>query len=39
MADHNPYSYEENATETQPVRHGVDVFTLIMGVATLLVSA
>ena len=38
MADHNPYGYD-NATETQPVKHGVDVFTLIMGVATLLVSA
>ncbi|NIH85593.1 hypothetical protein [Amycolatopsis granulosa] len=38
MADQeNPYSY---STETAPERRrGVDVFTLILGVATLLVSA
>jgi hypothetical protein len=34
----NPYEYEE--TEVQrPRRRGVDVFTMIAGVATLLVSA
>jgi hypothetical protein len=38
VADRNPYTYD-NPTETQPVKHGVDVFTLIVGVATLLVSA
>jgi len=38
VADQNPYSYD-NATETQPAKHGVDIFTLIVGVATLLVSA
>jgi hypothetical protein len=38
VADQNPYAYD-NPAETQPVKHGVDVFTLIMGVATLLVSA
>ncbi|SEF31589.1 hypothetical protein SAMN05421837_105806 [Amycolatopsis pretoriensis] len=39
MADQNPYAYD-NATETQPpAKRGVDVFTLIVGVATLLISA
>jgi hypothetical protein len=34
----NPYRYEETEPE-RPRRPGVDVFTLIVGVATLLVSA
>ncbi len=38
MADQNPYAYD-NATETQPAKRGLDAFTLIFGVATLLVSA
>ena len=39
MTDQNPYAYD-NPADTQPAkRGGVDVFTLIMGVATLLVSA
>jgi hypothetical protein len=38
VADRNPYAYD-NATETQPARRGLDFFTLIVGVATLLVSA
>lgn len=40
MADQNPYAYD-NAAETPPVakRGGLDVFTLIVGVATLLISA
>lgn len=33
----NPYQYEE--TGQRPQRRGVDVFTLLLGVATLLVSA
>lgn len=33
----NPYQYEE--TEQLPRRRRVDVFTLILGVATLLMSA
>jgi len=39
VPDQNPYAYD-NPADTQPAkRGGVDVFTLIMGVATLLVSA
>ncbi|EOD68378.1 MULTISPECIES: hypothetical protein [Amycolatopsis] len=39
MADQNPYAYD-NPADTQPARRGgVDAFTLIVGVATLLVSA
>ncbi|HJQ48203.1 MAG TPA: hypothetical protein VJ870_18060 [Amycolatopsis sp.] len=39
MADENPYAYDQT-TEVRPQRrHGVDVFTLIIGVLTLLVSA
>lgn len=39
MADQNPYAYD-NPAEAQPVkRGGPDVFTLIVGIATLLVSA
>ncbi|WP_372672355.1 hypothetical protein [Amycolatopsis kentuckyensis] len=39
MAEQNPYAYD-NATETQPpAKRGVDVFTLIVGIATLLISA
>ncbi|MGK3205218.1 hypothetical protein [Amycolatopsis sp. MEPSY49] len=39
MADQNPYAYD-NPTETQPpAKRGVDVFTLIVGIATLLISA
>jgi hypothetical protein len=38
VTDQNPYAYD-NVTETQPARRGVDFFTLIVGVATLLVSA
>jgi fatty acid desaturase len=32
----NPYQYEE--TEQRPRRRGVEVFTLVLGLATLLVS-
>jgi hypothetical protein len=37
----NPYAYDEyEDTETKPVRRrGVDVFTLLLGLGTLLVSA
>lgn len=38
MADQNPYAYD-NPAETQPAKRGVDVFTLIVGIATLLISA
>lgn len=38
MADQNPYAYD-NPAETPPARRGVDVFTLIVGIATLLISA
>ena len=38
MADQNPYAYD-NQTETPPAKRGVDVFTLIVGIATLLISA
>ncbi|HVW40275.1 MAG TPA: hypothetical protein VHC18_02900 [Amycolatopsis sp.] len=39
MADENPYQYDETR-EIRPERPGgVNVFTLIIGVATLLVSA
>ncbi|WP_103353372.1 hypothetical protein [Amycolatopsis sp. CA-128772] len=38
MPDQSPYAYDETGTE--PVRRGgFDVFTLIVGIATLLVSA
>ncbi|MEV6879574.1 hypothetical protein [Amycolatopsis sp. NPDC051128] len=37
MTDQNPYAYD-NATDTRPARRGVDFFTLIVGIATLLVS-
>ena len=38
MADQNPYAYD-NPTEAPPAKRGVDVFTLIVGIATLLISA
>jgi len=38
VADQNPYAYD-NPAETQPAKRGVDVFTLIVGIATLLISA
>ncbi|MFJ1762059.1 hypothetical protein ACIOD2_17170 [Amycolatopsis sp. NPDC088138] len=38
MADQNPYAYD-NPVEAPPARRGVDFFTLIVGVATLLISA
>ncbi|MEQ0562936.1 hypothetical protein ABJI51_27980 [Amycolatopsis sp. NEAU-NG30] len=38
MADQNPYAYD-NPADSRPARRGVDVFTLIVGIATLLVSA
>ncbi|NKQ58140.1 hypothetical protein HFP15_35305 [Amycolatopsis sp. K13G38] len=38
MAEQNPYGYDET-TELQPRRRGVDIFTLIVGIATLFVSA
>ncbi|WP_328613645.1 hypothetical protein OHS18_34815 [Amycolatopsis sp. NBC_00355] len=38
MADQNPYAYD-NPAEAAPARRGVDFFTLIVGVATLLISA
>ncbi|MET9001123.1 hypothetical protein [Amycolatopsis sp. Hca4] len=38
MTEQNPYAYDEPA-DSRPAKRGVDVFTLIMGVATLLVSA
>ncbi|ADJ42603.1 hypothetical protein AMES_0781 [Amycolatopsis mediterranei S699] len=39
MAEQNPYAYDET-TGTEPApRGGLNVFTLIVGVATLLVSA
>ncbi|MET8852996.1 hypothetical protein [Amycolatopsis sp. NPDC004625] len=39
MTDQNPYAYD-NPADTQPARRGgVNAFTLIVGVATLLVSA
>jgi divalent metal cation (Fe/Co/Zn/Cd) transporter len=36
----NPYKYDydEASAETKPSRQGVDVFTLIVGIATLLIS-
>jgi hypothetical protein len=36
----NPYkfSYDETPVETRPGKRGVDVFTLIVGLATLLAS-
>ena len=39
MAEQNPYAYD-NPGETEPAkRGGVNAFTLIAGIATLLVSA
>ena len=39
MAEENPYQYDET-TEIRPQRRrGTDVFGLIIGIATLLVSA
>ena len=38
MTDQNPYAYD-NPADSRPARRGVDVFTLIVGVATLLISA
>lgn len=38
MADQNPYAYD-NPAEAPPARRSVDFFTLIVGVATLLISA
>jgi hypothetical protein len=39
VTDQNPYAYD-NPADSQPAkRGGVDVFTLIVGVATLLISA
>jgi hypothetical protein len=37
----NPYAYPESdqQQQTRPARRGVDVFSLIVGLATLLVSA
>ncbi|SFB32120.1 hypothetical protein SAMN05216266_108124 [Amycolatopsis marina] len=35
----NPYDYDEPAAPEQPTRRGVDLFTLVAGVATLLISA
>ena len=35
----NPYAYSETDQQTRPARRGVDLFTLIVGLATLLVSA
>ncbi|GAB3005112.1 hypothetical protein LWP59_03545 [Amycolatopsis acidiphila] len=33
------YDYDETTTEQRPRRRGVDVFTLLIGIATLFVSA
>jgi hypothetical protein len=38
VPDQNPYAYD-NPADSRPARRGVDVFTLIVGVATLLISA
>ncbi|GAA4540624.1 hypothetical protein [Amycolatopsis samaneae] len=40
MAEDNPYAYDEGPAETtaKPASRGVDAFTLIIGIATLLVS-
>jgi hypothetical protein len=38
VAEQNPYAYD-NPAEAPPARRGVDFFTLIVGVATLLISA
>jgi hypothetical protein len=38
VADQNPYAYD-NPADSRPAKRGVDVFTLIVGIATLLVSA
>ncbi|HEY3711653.1 MAG TPA: hypothetical protein VGL64_19910 [Amycolatopsis sp.] len=35
----NPYAYSDSDQQNRPVRRGVDVFTLIAGIAILLVSA
>ncbi|GHE95992.1 hypothetical protein GCM10017786_30650 [Amycolatopsis deserti] len=40
MAEHeNPYTYDTETPAQPERRRGVDVFTLIIGIATLLVSA
>ncbi|MFI5590881.1 hypothetical protein ACIA5G_37940 [Amycolatopsis sp. NPDC051758] len=39
MTDQNPYAYDNPADSPPAKRGGVDVFTLIVGVATLLISA
>jgi hypothetical protein len=38
VADQNPYAYD-NPADAPPAKRGFDVFTLIVGIATLLVSA
>jgi hypothetical protein len=38
VTDQNPYAYD-NPVDSRPAKRGVDVFTLIVGVATLLISA
>jgi hypothetical protein len=38
VTDQNPYAYD-NPADSRPAKRGVDVFTLIVGVATLLISA
>lgn len=35
----NPYAYSDSDQQHRPARRGVDVFTLIAGIAILLVSA
>ncbi|WP_410597776.1 hypothetical protein [Amycolatopsis sp. lyj-23] len=39
MAEQNPYAYDNPDSAPPARRGGVDAFTLIVGVATLLVSA
>jgi len=39
VTDQNPYAYDNPADSPPAKRGGVDVFTLIVGVATLLISA
>ena len=39
MTDQNPYAYDNPADSPPAKRGGADVFTLIVGVATLLISA
>jgi len=38
VTDQNPYAYD-NPAGTEPAKRSVDVFALIVGIATLLVSA